>query len=501
MRLIKQIIIITILLNLIPALSAIENDQLSQIAKALATDVAKSFPSHSGMVLSCRENEGVFINLGIKNRIKVGDRFQVYSQDNTVRNEKGEFEGYEGELLATIEVERMEDDYSFCRILETHNPRKIDYMDLLHYIQPSRKLYISPFEGTYGGQLSEQVKQRLNEIDYILICADSSSADYVLTGELFERNHKLDARLLLSGPDNQSLKIEKRFIFMQNEIPRVTNQEGYTVYTLPEKTLDFTSSENGELLLLGNKQIYRTQITQTGLDIKSEDKIKRSEIVKIREAIGRIGMFDLDGDSTQELLLGVPSSDECRYYVKEDNSYQLAGPLPGFPIDFNQYGYLLVGQIDEGYNLFNPLRTNLIKVSSEGFGGQKSLANLKGAFLEAEIIDSGNDGKVEIAVLYPNSILTIVDPDDTKAVPQAEISNVGLGLCNDGKGGFYASSTDSSSDRVVRYTVRENQIMRISESPVVPYHIYRIGLFQDKIIALAVDDSDNYMLIVFTEFR
>jgi hypothetical protein len=480
----------------------IESSQLDSIASILSSDIASSFPSFSGHVLSTKGDNGVYISIGEKDGLTKSERFEVFSQGTgIIKDSKGKFIGYESDQLALIEVEWVKDDYAFAKVVRRFIDTPIEQMDLLHYIQPQRSIYIGEFRNPPGDELAQKVATHLDRVKFIEVFSSDFQADCYVDGDVIQRSHGLDVRLNLRWADSTLInKIEKRFVVSRDESPEIITGIGYTAYPLSEKALDVTTFDGSDILILGEKHLFKGTLDSDGPEITSKDKLSDKGNLAIREPVGRIVFFNLDNFGDRELLLGRVPEELSRYYNKDGSQYKLAGPLPGMPLSSTDNGILLVGKLNPGGTTFEPSETNLINVSSIGSGGQKSVWNISGAFIDAELVDFNNDGEFEIAVLYPDGIMQVFNPDEVELNPEMRVDGIGLGLCADSNGSILTSSSSSVNDSIFRFVKQDSALVKISESSIIPFHIYRIRILDDKITALALDDNDRSYLVIFDDF-
>lgn len=495
-------IVILISISSLAGAVEIESSQLDNIADILSSDIASSFPSFTGHVLSTKGADGVYLSIGEKDGLTKGERFEVSSKGSKrIEDADGKFIGYESELIALVKVEWVKDDYAFAKVIRRFNDTPIDTMDILKYIQPEKNIYVGELRNPPGDEIAQKVAVYLDRVDFINVVNTVDRADFLIDGDVIQRSHGLDVRIIISRADSTFInKIEKRFVISRKESPEIITGVGFTAYPLGEKALDITTSNGKDILILGEKHLFRGTLDRNGPEIKSKDKLSNEDGLVNREPVGRILFFNLDGFGDKELLLGRIPEKLSRYYSKDGNQYRLAGPLPGFPICASDNGTLLVSKLNPGNCAFEPSDTNMINISSNGLGGQTSVWNISGAFIDAELVDFNNDGKDEIALLYPDGILQIFNPDDTEINPGKRVFGIGLGLFADSDRSLLASSSDNVNDRIFRLVLLDGVLAKLSESPSVPFHIYRIRRLDDKIIALALDDNDRSYLVVFDEF-
>ncbi|MFH1515304.1 MAG: hypothetical protein ABIG42_07575 [bacterium] len=496
---------ILILLSIIMPVSAsddISSSQMDSIATALSKEIASFTPSFSGQVLSSKGETGVYINIGEIDGLKKGEKFEVYSQGTgTIRDSDGKFVGYESDLLALIEVAWVRDDYSFAEIIKKYSDTPIEQMDILNYVVPEKLIYIGEISGTHGQLLKQQLTEHLNNVKYLSVVEYEFDANILIQGDIITRSRGLDVKIVYkSKTSGQEKLIEKRFI-LKKESSSTVHGAGYTGYILEEKALDITTSNGKDILILGENHLYRGTLDSDGLNLASKDALTDNEYRSIREPIGRILFFNLDGSGDTELLLGRYPDKLSRYYSRFDDKYKIAGPLPGIPICFSDSGLLLVSTLNEGHNLFMPSQTNLINVSSSGYGGQKNVWNISGPFLDAEFVDLDKNGEFELAVLYPDGSLKIVDPEMEILNIPLSLQGVGLGLYSGSDGFLYASTDHDNDDMIKKYQLLgDKNLALVNQSPILPFHIYRIKKLNGKIVALALDDSDRSVLITFDSF-
>jgi hypothetical protein len=508
----KKIITLTIFLIILlsTGVSALDETQIEKVSSVLSSAIADSFPPHEGQVLSTRGESGVFINLGEKNGIAVGDQFEVFSLDAVQKGNSPGTSSVESsgrinssdrinpsERIAVIKVESVKVDYAFSEIIARSGDTQIDQNDFVRYIQPERKLFISKLDGPYALEVLQQLSIDLRRVSYFQLAESEYSADYIISGELIQKPHGLDAKLVIKGKTGDLPAIQKRFILREMESMQKKVGAGYIAYPLEEVMLDFIAENDKEFVMLGQKNIFTAQMTSDGPKVITKEQLSDIGKPQTREPIGRIQFFDLDLDSNKELLIGISPSDSSRYYVPEDGGFVLSGPLPGIPMSNFNNSSLLIGKLTNGYNLFDPQATSIINVSSSGFGNQTEILNINRPYLDIAMIDTNSDSKAEILVLYPDGSLVWFDPFNPNVPVSPPQSGVGLGLYVHDDNSIFTSSSGSSQDRLQKYKFSENTFIKVSESQPLPYHIYRIGTLCGKISALALDDSDRCMLIVF----
>jgi hypothetical protein len=480
--------------------SALDESQLEKVSSVLSSAITDSFPTHEGQVLSTRGESGVFINLGEKHGIAAGDQFEVFPLRTLQKRNSPEDSSLDSsDRIAVIKVEWIKNDYSFCEITERSSDTQVNQNDFLRYIQPERKLFISKLDGPFALEILQQLSIDLRRVSYFTLADSEYSADYIISGEITQKPQGLDARLVIKGKTGNFATIQKRFILREMESMRKRTGPGYVAYPLDEVMLDFIAENDEEFIMLGQKNLCTVSMATDGVQIVAKEPLSDLEKPQTREPIGRIQFFDLDLDSSEELLVGLSPSDTSRYYVHEDDEYVLSGPLPGIPLcNFNN-GYLLIGKLTDGYNLFDPQSTSIINVSSGGFSNQTKILNLNRPYLDIALIDSNSDSKVEILVLYPDGSLVWFDPFNLNVPASPPQTGAGLGLYVSNDNSIFTSSSGSSQDRIQKYIFSENKFIKVYESQPLPYHIYRIGTLSGKIAALALDESDRCMLVMFDD--
>lgn len=480
--------------------SALDESQFEKISSVLSSAIAESFPTHEGQVLSTRGESGVFINLGEKHGIVAGDQFEVFPLGIPQKQKSSEDSSLDSsDRIAVIKVEWTKNDYSFGEVIERSSETIVKPNDFLRYIQPERRLFISKLDGPFALEVLQQLSIDLRRISYFKLADSEYSADYIISGELTQKPQGLDAKLVVTDKTAVLATIQKRFILKEMESMKKKLGDGYVAYPLEDIMLDFVAESDETFFLLGRKSLLTASLKADELQIISKEPLTDLKKSQTREPVGRIQFFDLDLDSQKELLVGMSPTDSSRYYVRENGEYVLSGPLPGIPMCNFQNTSLLIGELTDGYNLFDPLSLSIINVSSGGFSNQTEILNLNRPCLDIALIDSNSDSKSEILVLYPDGSLVWVDPFNLNAPASTPQTGVGLGLYVHNDNSIFTSSSDDSSDRIKKFIFSENKFIKVSESQPLPYHIYRIGNLFGKISALALDDSDRCLLIVFDD--
>ena len=482
------------------AYQAVEMDEL---ARLIAKDIIDSFPSFTGLVLSVKADGGVYIDIGSDDGLTKGERFEVYSQGKEIlQNEKGEFIGYKGDRLALIEVEWLETDYSYAKIVERYDQQDIDSNDILHYLPSQRVLYIRSLKGEAGLELTERISPALAQSKWVRLVNVEDAADYFIDGEVGKKAYGVLARIYLfkKGSDTPIKKIERRLSFAEIDITKPIIGKGYKAWRLPPNIADFIMLDHESIALLGKDRIYQALLTPSSLQIEKSFYIQQPESRILREPIGRMQLFDLDNDSSPELLESRAEFESGQFLTREDGEYSISGFLPGLPLSSFGTTHLLISEIRPEFNLFDPSKTRIITITPDGFMREQYLNLLSTPFIDAAFVDTNGDANPELAIVSPDGKLVIMNGDDGSTTTKTMLENVGMGIFQDTRKFLYTTSNSNEDDFIIKYGVENKLLIKLSQSPSVPFKIFRIRNIDSNIAALALNERNTPFLIIFDEF-
>ena len=500
----KTVYILALILLSMPFSSvfASETGKLDELAKLIAFDIAESFPHLVGQVLSVKSENEIYLGLGSKDNVSKGDKFEVFSQGKEpVKDEKGNLICYVGERLALVEIEWIEEDYSFAKVIELFSDHPVDSYDILNYVPPARSIFLRPLKGQYGPDLAERIAPVLAQIPNIKLVNSEEVCDYYIDGDVSKKTYGIIAKLFLfkKGALEPATKIERGLSLGVPDITKPISGKGYQAWQLPPDITDFIFLENDRIMFLGKNEIFETIFTPSGMQLENNYSIGNDEKAIVREPIGRLHFFDLDNDGSREILEFRAGHESGQFLSDDNGALSIEGFLPGIPLSVDNKGHLLITELMTDFNLFDPQKTRVISISSTGFMQEKNLTSISSPFVDAAFVETNDDESPELAIVFPDGKLILTDSNYSSSSLSVVPENVGMGIFQDDEKFIYTSSNSRNQDYIIKWSMVNGRLVKQSQSPVVPFRILRIRSIGISIAALALDE-DMPVLVIFDEF-
>ena len=502
----KYLITYTFVISIILAVSAsggaVETSRLGELANNLAIGIVNSFETCTGQVLSTKDADGVYIDLGEKDGINKGDTFEVFATTtDIIRDTNGKTRGYNSEKLAVIKVEWAREDYSFTRIIVRFGNHPVEPSNLILYLAPARSIFVKPIKGLTGVDMTGLLAPILAGMPNIKLVDSEMAADFYIDCEVEQKSYGITARLFVFNSRTNAIiaRIERSTSSSLADKMEAIEGDGYRGWILPEKVCDFISLDKEKLVFLGSNNLIIAGL-KDNLSILKKYPLDGNAGVFTREPIGRLQLLDLDYDGVSELLVSRSGDKSGQFYIPENDSLSLAGYIPGIPLSVDSKGRLITSSLIPGSNLFDPQKTRLTTVSKDGNGGEVLLTDISSPFMDAGLVEINQDDKSELAVITPDGKLVIKEIGANGNGFSTSIQGAGIGIYQDSDGVIYTSSSDQFRDCVVSWRFETNRLVKLSQSSSLPLRIYRTGMINSQIAALCLDETGRSVLLILDKF-